>query len=131
MQMPHGSTDLRENGRIILAHGEVTGHCHEVVSAVALDIPQAQFFESPDGQRHLIVLGESILTHQDHDHFRLWPDGSAQKVNRVTGQNLSGVMPAPAQCRQGDILLHPTGTGTWRVIRQRQQTLDEIRQVAD
>lgn len=43
--------DLKEQGRTILAHGEVTGHCHEVVDAATvpldpaeLTIPAADYF---------------------------------------------------------------------------------------
>jgi len=46
--------DLRDNGRIILAYGEVTGHCHEVIAdATGLppDMAQAQYFEGKDGLR--------------------------------------------------------------------------------
>ena len=123
--------DVREAGRIILAHGEVTGHMHEVVSAVALDMPPAQFFEEPDGTRVLLVGSVALLTHQEHHHFRLWPTGDAQLVHHLTGENLSGVAPYPAQVRQGDVLLDPCGPGAWRVVRQREQTLDDVRQVAD
>lgn len=70
----HGR-DLREEGRIILAHGEVTGHCHEVV-AVDSDtgvMPPAAFFEEPDGRRFLIVDRPCALTHQEHGTIALTP----------------------------------------------------------
>jgi hypothetical protein len=46
-------TDLREANRIILAHGEVTGHAHEVLTMTETvpDLEQAQYFEEPDGTR--------------------------------------------------------------------------------
>ena len=39
--------DVREGGRIMLAHGEVTGHAHEVLEERCLDFdtPAAQFGE--------------------------------------------------------------------------------------
>lgn len=54
-------TDLREEGRVILAHGEVTGHRHEVLAADGLAMPDAQFFEEPDGRRVLLVLAPCVL----------------------------------------------------------------------
>jgi hypothetical protein len=107
--------DAREQGRIILAHGEVTGHAHEVLTE-ALAVPtleQAQFFETPDGTHELIVLAPCVLTHQEHGRIALDPA-------------------RPVQVRQGDVLLDPTGPGTWRVIRQQEWAgPEQWRQVAD
>lgn len=107
---------LREQGRIILAHGEHTGHCHEVVLAdtgLPPGIESAQFFEEPDGTRILMVLEPCALVHQEHGRLELRPD-------------------CPVQLRQGDVLLNPTGPGTWQVIRQREWSgPDAWRQVAD
>jgi hypothetical protein len=109
-------TNARENGRIILAHGEVTGHCHEVLVADTDTVPtleQAQFFEGPDGTRELIALAPCVLVHEEHGRIALDPQ-------------------APAQVRQGDVLLTPTGPGTWRVTRQIEWAgPDAWRQVAD
>ena len=95
--------NAREQGRIILAHGEVTGHAHEVVTE-ATGLPPgmeaAQFFEV-DGVRTLIVLEPCVLRHEEHAPIALSPD-------------------APTQVRQGDVLLTPTGPGTWTVTRQRE-----------
>jgi hypothetical protein len=95
--------NARENNRIILAHGEVTGHCHEVLTET-LAVPtfdQAQFFTGPDGVR------------EEHGRIALDPA-------------------SPQQVRQGDVLLHPTGPGTWRVIQQREWAgPDAWRQVVD
>lgn len=108
--------DAREAGRIILAHGEVTGHAHEVV-AVATGLPPdgeaAMFVELADGTRELMVLATCELRHQEHGPIALSPDSTKQ-------------------FRQGDVLLNPIGPGTWQVIRQREQYApDEWRQVAD
>ena len=92
--------NLSEQGRIILAHGEVTGHCHEVIAAdPAIAVPPAQFFEEPDGTRTLLVLEPCVLRHQEHAPIALDPT-------------------KPEQYRQGDVLLQPTAPGSWRVIRQ-------------
>lgn len=106
-----GSKDARENGRIILAHGEVTGHCHEVVG-VELGIPPAQFFEEPDGRRVLIATEKCLLRHDEHDLVQLDPEN-------------------PTQIRQGDVLLNPIGNGAWECIRQNEYDAREIRRVAD
>lgn len=94
--------DCRESGRIILAHGEVTGHAHEVVS-VETGLPPggeaAMFVELEDGTRELMVLAPCELRHQEHGPIALSPESCKQ-------------------FRQGDVLLHPMGPGTWRVIRQ-------------
>lgn len=110
--------DLRENGRVILAHGEVTGHHHEVVdTATALDpaeieIPAADFFEEPDGRRVLLVNRPCVLRHQEHAPIALDPAN-------------------PTQARQGDVLLQPLGPGAWEVKRQREYSPESVRNVAD
>ena len=65
-------TDLREQGRIILAHGEVTGHVHEVMEERRPgESPAAQFFEEPDGRRFLFVERACVLVHQEHGPIAL------------------------------------------------------------
>jgi hypothetical protein len=107
--------NARDKGRIILAYGEVTGHCHEVLTET-LTVPtfeQAQFFVGPDGTRELIVLEPCALVHEEHGRIALDPA-------------------VPRQVRQGDVLLHPTGPGTWRVIQQQEWAGPEVwRAVAD
>ena len=108
-------TDKRENGRIILAHGEVTGHSHEVLAdaGVVTTMEMAQFFEEPDGTRFLMLLEPCSLIHQEHGKIALDPS-------------------CPVQVRQGDVLLTPAGTGLWRVTRQREWAGPDVwRQVAD
>jgi hypothetical protein len=110
--------DLREQGRIILAHGEVTGHCHEVLETEHADtidsaIPAAQYFEEPGtGRRILLVVRPCVLRHDEHALVSLDPA-------------------KPVQARQGDVFLNPIGGGAWEVIRQREYHPEEIRQVAD
>lgn len=95
--------DIRENGRVILAWGEVTSHHHEVVTAdtgLPPDLATAQFFEV-DGQRELVLLEPCVLRHEEHGKIALDPAN-------------------PVQVRQGDVLLTPIGPGTWRVTQQRE-----------
>jgi hypothetical protein len=109
-------TDLREANRIILAHGEVTGHAHEVLTMTETvpDLEQAQYFEEPDGTRMLLVLGDTPvqLRHQEHALVVLDPR-------------------RPEQVRQGDVLLTPAGGGAWKVTRQAEFTPEAWRHVAD
>jgi len=105
--------DLQEQGRVILAHGEVTGHCHEVLaSETDVRLPAMEYFEEPDGRRILLVLHPCELRHQEHAPIMLDPAN-------------------PIQVRQGDVLLNPLGKGAWEVIRQREYTPADIRLVAD
>ena len=114
---PAAVKPLMEHGRVILAHGEVTGHCHEVVEAAMtgpLDpaIPAADFFEEPNGRRVLVVMRPCVLRHDEHGLITLDPA-------------------TPTQVRQGDVLLQPIGAGAWAVLRQREYSPDAIRQVLD
>lgn len=111
---PANTKDLRESGRIVLAHGESTGHAHEVVGAgpELNGIPPAQFFEEPGGRRVLLVDKTCVLTHQEHGAITLDPA-------------------SPEQVRQGDVLLTPIGAGAWEVTRQREYSPEAIRNVAD
>lgn len=108
--------NARESGRIILAHGEVTGHAHEVVTADTALPPgmdAAQFFDDPvTGQRTLLLIEPAVLRHQEHAPIALDPRH-------------------PEQVRQGDVLLTPIGGGAWKVTRQREYTPEAIRNVAD
>jgi hypothetical protein len=67
--------DVSEGGRIVLAHGEVTGHAHQVVEAGTKvdDTPAAAFFEEPDGTRVLFVNRPCSLIHQEHGPIALAP----------------------------------------------------------
>lgn len=107
------SKDLREDGRIVLARGEQTGHCHEVLAADAVSLPEAQYFEEPDGTRMLLILQPCLLTHQEHGPVALSPERQEQ-------------------VRQGDVLLQPMGPGAWRVVQQQEWAGPEVwRAVAD
>ena len=109
--------DLRESGRVILAHGETTGHMHEV-PAVVIDgerVPVADYFEEPEtGRRVLLALTDRPfeLRHQEHAPIALDPAH-------------------PAQFRQGDVFGMPIGAGAWEIRRQSEYSPSDIRQIAD
>lgn len=113
---PSQTIDLLEAGRIILAHGEASGHCHEVIEVApqADDaIPAAQYFEEPGTRRRvLLVTRPCVLHHEEHGRIALDPA-------------------VPVQARQGDVLLNPIGVGAWEVVRQREYSPEAIRNVAD
>lgn len=79
----------REGGRIVLAHGEATGHAHAIAS------PHAALL-AKGAERFLRVVGPEpvALDHEEHRRIELPP-------------------------------------GLYRVVRQREYTPTELRQVAD
>lgn len=130
---PAQTKDLKEHDRAILAHGEMTGHHHEVVDAATtldlaeVDIPACDFFEEPDGRRVLLAHRDNWLQHQEHGRIRVVPSEArrgAQGERDVNGRLIG-------QYRQGDVLMEPIGDGVWEVIRQNEHQPEAIRNVAD
>jgi hypothetical protein len=69
--MPEGIEPVpRDNGRVILAYGEVTGHVHAVEGDVALFAP-ADVAELEE--RFLRVEREARLVHEEHEAITLPP----------------------------------------------------------
>ncbi len=67
--LPNQATPLApEAGRVILAHGEATGHCHSVDATVA-----RLFAVSGVEDRFLEVAAPVALLHQEHDAITLEP----------------------------------------------------------
>lgn len=66
-----------DQGRTILAYGEVTGHAHQVVECEpatadnADPVPAQQLFEEPDGTRLLVIQRPCALQHEEHDRIAL------------------------------------------------------------
>lgn len=76
-----------DNGRTILAYGEVTGHAHEVVPEI-MDpvaggdpVPAQQLFEEPDGTRLLVVKGPAVLRHEEHAPLSI-PGGTYEVIRQ-------------------------------------------------
>jgi len=78
-----------ENGRVVLAHGEATGHAHAIT-----DVEHVTMLEVDNDIRYLDVQMEAYLRHEEHATVTLAP-------------------------------------GKYRVVRQREYTPEEIRNVAD
>lgn len=65
-ELPATATPVeREQGRIVLAHGEVTGHAH------AIDAREAQLFAVGAIERLLRVTKKVTLKHEEHTHIDL------------------------------------------------------------
>jgi len=65
----------REGGRVVLAHGEVTGHTHGISSRAA------NLFEAPGGDRFLALTRAAVLTHEEHGNIDL-PKGMFKVVRQ-------------------------------------------------
>jgi len=78
-QMPAGVTPLApEGGRVVLAHGEATGHTH------AIKDPNARLFHDPKLPAvFLRVCGHApvALEHQEHDTIHI-PPGDYQIIRQ-------------------------------------------------
>lgn len=75
--VPEGCTEIpHENGRIVLMHGEVTGHAHAIAdwagagqladTAIKLAGRRARLLQAPNGSRFLEVVAPVSLTHEEH-----------------------------------------------------------------
>ena len=102
-KLPEKITPKNEEGRVILAHGEVTGHAHEIESpqlATHYEVAEAMHElgdlddAGPMSRTALEVDADTNLIHQEH-------------------------------------AMIPIQRGTYRVTRQREYTPSEIRNVAD
>ena len=72
-----------ENGRIVLMHGEVTGHAHAIADwsaagviadqAVKLAARRARLVAAPNGTRYLEVSEPVNLTHEEHTAHEIPP----------------------------------------------------------
>ena len=66
-KLPGATRMPRDQGRIILALGEATGHAHAIASA------HAALLEVANGERYLRVDGPAELTHEEHGAIDLEP----------------------------------------------------------
>jgi hypothetical protein len=83
-RLPDGLTEVpREEGKIILAEGEATGHLH------AIDSPEAMFLATDLGEiegRFLAVEAEVALEHPEHDTVTLAPGSYEVRRQREYAQ---------------------------------------------
>lgn len=70
-KLPDSVTEVpTEKGRVILAHGEVTGHAHAI--AVTKKAPCAKLW-SANAERFLQVMESTSLKHEEHSPINLDP----------------------------------------------------------
>jgi hypothetical protein len=62
-----GKRVARDNGRIVLAYGEVTGHAHAIADE------EVTLLEVDGGIRYLDVQMEAFLRHEEHGAIALAP----------------------------------------------------------
>ena len=66
---------VADQGRVILAYGEVTGHAHEVIGLDNTDpVPAMELFEEPNGTRLLVIRRDVELRHEEHGAIALTKD---------------------------------------------------------
>ena len=82
MARPHRSV-ARDEGRIVLAYGEATGHVHAIADA------DAELIELESGERFLVTERGVSLRHEEHEAIELLPG-----TYRVVRQR--EYVPAPA-----------------------------------
>lgn len=76
--IPDGLTPVPlDNGRVILAYGEVTGHAHAVIGDT--EFLAADLAELED--RFLRVEAEATIVHEEHDAITL-PPGNYQVIRQ-------------------------------------------------
>ena len=60
--LPKGAVEIKTEGDVILAYGEVTGHAHRIKQAAK---PSARIFDF-GAERFIQVLEKIALTHEEH-----------------------------------------------------------------
>ena len=96
--LPRGecTTVPREGGRVILAHGEVTGHAHALTdqSAVLMSFKRpnpilndGRGATSPLEERYLSVGRQSTLSHEEHGPIELPPGKYRIMIQRQWDQS--------------------------------------------
>lgn len=69
-ELPEGTTIVpRDNGRLVLAYGEVTGHAHVVDAPPA----EATLLTTKENARFLQLVSAAPLVHEEHATIELAP----------------------------------------------------------
>lgn len=69
-----GKSIERENGRVVLAHGEVTGHAHAIAE------PDVEMYQGADGNLYIHVGTTATVRHEEHGTILL--DAGDYRVTR-------------------------------------------------
>jgi hypothetical protein len=65
-QLPTALTEVKKDqGRVVLAYGEVTGHAHAIIEKTA------KSYIDPEGNLFLELGTDSVLQHEEHGHISL------------------------------------------------------------
>ena len=85
-KLPKGCTEVAQDGkRIVLAHGEVTGHAHAIYdhvderadelteNVIARAQAKARLLVAPNGERYLEVTAPVTLKHEEHSAHAIVP----------------------------------------------------------
>lgn len=78
-QLPNGAAELKTEGRIVLAHGEVTGHAHAIAPGEAMEFTMADAAGAV--RRFLKVASEATVRHEEHAPIPL-PSGVYEIVQQ-------------------------------------------------
>lgn len=57
-------SEATKQNNTVLAYGEATGHSH-----MFPDLKNANLFMTPAGKKYIVLKKDSMLTHQEHNHF--------------------------------------------------------------
>lgn len=81
--VPQGAKEVkRDGGRVVLAYGEVTGHCHAIADV------DAMFYEK-DGKFFLKNSKPVTLSHEEHNAFviepGIWEVGQVREKDWLSG----------------------------------------------
>lgn len=79
----------REEGRVVLAHGELTGHAH------AISESDVEFYEQ-DGNTYIRVPREAVVQHEEHQPIPL-SSGTYHVIRQR--EYVPGLRPSPAEIR--------------------------------
>jgi len=68
--IPAGATEIKTDGRVVLAYGEVTGHAHAIYSEAGV-LP-AKLWDA-GAERFLQVMEKTSIQHEEHGPIHLEP----------------------------------------------------------
>lgn len=79
-EIAKGDEVQAEQGRVILAHGEATGHAHALVAPPKQTTRPRLYLVPNSDDRALVVKRTTSLAHEEHSHIELSP--GAYRVRR-------------------------------------------------
>lgn len=129
-----------ENGRVILAHGEVTGHAHAFAEEDAQKFvaPEGDEFFRVIGQRFVITLdvirrwrGQVMVKHPEHGLIEFATRDVTDNGDTVTIRGKFGLLKHDEHTAQGIPAGYYRGAQSDGTVRQREYTPEAIRNVQD